>query len=82
MGRTTCHSPLLGDFLCSFNGLGIVTTPAAGPSRSVTPIGASDGDIVNLGIGIPTLAVDYIPDSIHIILQSENGFVGLKAYHY
>ncbi|MDU4959497.1 MAG: 3-oxoacid CoA-transferase subunit B [Sporomusaceae bacterium] len=38
-----------------------------------------DGDVVNLGIGIPTLAADYIPPSVHIILQSENGFVGLKA---
>lgn len=36
-----------------------------------------DGDIVNLGIGIPTLAADFIPPSVHIILQSENGFVGL-----
>ena len=36
-----------------------------------------DGDIVNLGIGIPTLAADFIPPSVQIILQSENGFVGL-----
>ncbi|MDF2501794.1 MAG: atoA 2 [Anaerosporomusa subterranea] len=38
-----------------------------------------DGDVVNLGIGIPTLAADFIPPGINIILQSENGFVGLKA---
>jgi acetate CoA/acetoacetate CoA-transferase beta subunit len=36
-----------------------------------------DGDIINLGIGIPTLAANYIPDHIKVILQSENGFVGL-----
>ena len=36
-----------------------------------------DGDIVNLGIGIPTLAANFIPPSVQIILQSENGFVGL-----
>jgi acetate CoA/acetoacetate CoA-transferase beta subunit len=36
-----------------------------------------DGDIVNLGIGLPTLVADYIPVSVNIMLQSENGFVGL-----
>ena len=36
-----------------------------------------DGDVVNLGIGIPTMAADFIPPSVHVILQSENGFVGL-----
>lgn len=38
-----------------------------------------DGDVVNLGIGIPTMAADYIPAGVHIILQSENGFVGLRG---
>lgn len=36
-----------------------------------------DGYVVNLGIGIPTLAADFLPDSVNVILQSENGFVGL-----
>ncbi len=35
-----------------------------------------DGDVVNLGIGIPTLVSDYIPDGTHIIFQTENGAVG------
>lgn len=38
-----------------------------------------DSDVVNLGIGIPTMAADFIPASVHLILQSENGFVGLAA---
>ncbi|KGG79839.1 acetate CoA-transferase [Caloranaerobacter azorensis H53214] len=36
-----------------------------------------DGDVVNLGIGLPTMVANYIPDGIDIILQSENGFIGL-----
>lgn len=36
-----------------------------------------DGDVVNLGIGLPTLVSNYLPEGINITLQSENGFVGL-----
>lgn len=36
-----------------------------------------DGDVVNLGIGLPTMVANYIPKGIDVILQSENGFVGL-----
>ena len=36
-----------------------------------------NGDIVNLGIGIPTLVADYLPQEKEIILQSENGVLGL-----
>ena len=38
-----------------------------------------DGDVVNLGIGLPTMVADYIPEGVNVILQSENGFVGLGA---
>lgn len=36
-----------------------------------------DGDMVNLGIGMPTQVANYLPDEVDIILQSENGFIGI-----
>ena len=38
-----------------------------------------DGDVVNLGIGLPTMVANYIPDDIDVSFQSENGFVGLGS---
>ena len=36
-----------------------------------------DGDVVNLGIGLPTMVPNYLPEGVSVIVQSENGYIGL-----
>ena len=73
-----CPKILIHDLSSPFRGFGINDGRMAIARKALSML--RPGDVVNLGIGIPTLVANYIPEGVNVTLQSENGMLGMGPF--